>query len=419
MIAPSENTLLDADLPNIKHLHALSVIAQTGSVSAACEEIHLSQPALTQGIAKLEASLSVKLFDRKRGMVLTPAGKVYLKRIERGMNLLREAAVFLGRFAPDINPYLYRLFTLGQLRALIAVVEQESFKLGAMRLNVQPSTVHRACQNLEQLVNCKLFEMTSNGRRPTRQAEKLFQLSKHALAEFQQAEFDLLGWKGRFVGRFALGCLPLAQATLVPRALNLLANEYPMIDVVVIDGSYTVLSRAMRRGNVDIIIGAFRSHEVLQDMVQQELYTERLIIVARNGHPLVNNKEISLKELAEFDWVSPRAASASRPYCDQFYQRLNRPESAALPIKASTPGTIRGILLESERLAIVPAQQVDYELREQILSKIPYQLRDSDHTIGAITRDNWLPSAPQQRFLQHLQSILKDSGLVLEQNSNS
>ena len=417
MIAPSENTLLDADLPNIKHLHALSVIAQTGSVTAACEQINLSQPALTQGIAKLEAGLGVKLFDRQRGMVLTPAGKVYLKRIKRGMNLLREAADFLGRFATDINPYLYRLFTLGQLRALIAVVEQESFKLGAMRLNVQPSTVHRACQNLEQLVNCKLFETTSNGRRPTRQAEKLFQLSKLALGEFQQAEFDLLGWKGRFVGRFALGCLPLAQATLVPRALNLLANEYPMIDVVVIDGSYTVLSRAMRRGNVDIIIGALRTDEVLQDMEQQELFTEQLIIVGRSDHPLAGDKEITLKKLAKFSWVAPRVASASRPYFDKFYERLNRSETAAHPIKASTLGTIRGILLESDRLAIVSALQVDYELRGQLLSKIPYVLHDSDRAIGVINRVNWLPSVPQQRFLQHLQTILKDSGLVLGQSS--
>ncbi|PCI05136.1 MAG: hypothetical protein COB78_00500 [Hyphomicrobiales bacterium] len=416
MIAPSENTLLDADLPNIKHLHALSVIAQTGSVTAACEKINLSQPALTQGIAKLEAGLGVKLFDRQRGMVLTPAGKVYLKRIKRGVNLLREAADFLGRFATDINPNLYRLFTLGQLRALIAVVEQESFKLGAMRLSVQPSTVHRACQSLEQLVNCKLFEVTTNGRRPTRQAEKLFQLSKLALGEFQQAEFDLLGWKGRFIGRFALGCLPLAQATLVPRALNLLANEYPMIDVVVIDGSYTVLSRAMRRGNVDIIIGALRTDEVLQDMEQQELFKERLIIVGRSDHPLVGDKEITLKKLAKFAWVAPRVASASRPYFDKFYKRLNRTETAAHPIKASTLGTIRGILLESDRLAIVSALQVDYELRGQLLSKIPYELHNSDRAIGVINRENWLPSVPQQRFLQHLRTILKDGDLVVEQS---
>lgn len=417
MIALSENTLLDADLPNIKHLHALSIIEQTGSVSAACEQINLSQPALTQGIAKLEANLGVKLFDRQRGMVLTSAGKVYLKRIKRGMNMLREAADFLGRFATDINPHLYRLFTLGQLRALIAVVEQESFKLGAMRLNVQPSTVHRACQNLEQLVNCKLFETTTNGRRPTRQAEKLFQLSKLALGEFQQAEFDLLGWKGRFVGRFALGCLPLAQATLVPRALNLLAKEYPMIDVVVIDGSYTVLSRAMRRGNVDIIIGALRTNEVLQDMEQQELFKERLIIVGRSDHPLADDNNITLKKLAKFTWVAPRAASASRPYFDKFYEGLNRPETSAHPIKASTLGTIRGILLESDRLAIVSALQVDYELRGKLLSKIPYELHNSDRAIGVISRENWLPSVPQQRFLQHLQTILKDSGLVLEQSS--
>lgn len=415
MVVLSENPLLDADLPNIKHLHALSLIAQSGSVTAACEQINLSQPALTQGIAKLEEDLGIKLFDRRRGMVLTPAGDVYLKRIKRGTNLLSEAGDFFGRLAPDTNPHLYRLFTLGQLRALIAVVEQGSFKMGADRLKVQPSTIHRACQNLEQLVNCKLFEMTTNGRQPTRHAQKLYRLCKLALGEFQQAQFDLLGWKGRFVGRISLGCLPLAQATLVPRAVNLLVEEYPMIDVTVVDGSYTVLARAMRRGNLDIIIGALRNEVPLPDLEQQELFKEPLVIIGRSDHPLANDKEITLRKLAKFAWISPRIAAASRPYFERFYEKLKRPETAAHPIRAGVPGTIRGILLESDRLAIISAQQVDYELRGRLLSKIPFELNDSYRAIGFITRENWAPSVPQQRFLHHLQAMSKNNDPILEQ----
>lgn len=413
MIVLSENSLLEADLPNIKHLHALSVIAQTGSMTAACALINLSQPALTQGIAKLEAGLGVKLFDRRRGMVLTQAGEVYLERIKRGTKLLEQAGDFFERLTPNANPHLYRLFTLGQLRALIAVVEDESFKRGANRLKVQPSTVHRACQNLELLVKCKLFEMTTNGRRPTRQAQELYRLSKLALKEFLQARYDVLGWKGAFVGRFALGCMPLAQATMLPRAFNLLAKEYPMIDVSVIDGSFANLNRSLRRGDIDIIIGALRDDVTSLGLTQQKLFEEPLVIVGRSGHPLAGGKTASLERLAEFAWVAPRIGAASRPYFDRFYETLKRPETEAHPIRAGALGTIRGILLESDRLAIVSAQQVDYELRVQLLSKIPYELADTNRAIGIITRDNWAPSVPQQRFLHHLQTALRDSGLVL------
>lgn len=416
MIILSENSLLEFDLPNIKHLHALSAVAQTGSVTAACALINLSQPALTQGIAKLEAGLGVKLFDRRRGMVLTQAGEIYLERIKRGTKLLEDAADFVDRFTPNANPHLYRLFTLGQLRALIAVVEDESFKRGADRLKVQPSTVLRACQNLQLLVKCELFEMTSNGRRPTRRAQELYRLSKLALKEFQQAKYDLLGWKGAFVGRFALGCMPLAQATMLPRALNLLAEEYPMIDVSVIDGSFANLNRSLRRGDIDIIIGALRNDITSLGLTQQTLFKEPLVIVGRSDHPLAGDEKTNLKSLAEFAWVAPRIGAASRPYFDQFYETLKRPETAAHPIRAGALGTIRGILLESDRLAIVSAQQVDYELRVQLLSKIPYELHNTNRAIGVITRENWAPSVPQQRFLHHLQTTLRENGLSLEQH---
>jgi DNA-binding transcriptional LysR family regulator len=41
------------------------MVVQTGSISLAAEQINLSQPALTQGLTKLEAQLATKLFERR------------------------------------------------------------------------------------------------------------------------------------------------------------------------------------------------------------------------------------------------------------------------------------------------------------------------------------------------------------------
>lgn len=411
MVVLWENSLLESDIPNIKHLHAFSAIAHNGSVTAACELINISQPALTQGIAKLERGLGIKLFDRRRGMRLTPAGTVYLQRVDRGVKLLADAAELFARSSPNTNPHLHRLFTLGQLRALVAVVEAGSFRGGAERLQIQPSTVHRACQSLGQLVDRELFEMTTNGRRPTRLAQELCRLSKFALIEFQQAKFDVLGWKGAFVGRFALGSMPLAQETMLPRALNLLTVEFPMIDVSVIDGSFAVLSRSLRRGDIDMIIGSLRGGLASLGLTQRKLFEEPLFIAGRHGHPLAGQENVTLESLAQFAWVAPRIGAASRPLFDRFYELLKRPATAAHPIRAGALGTIRGILLGSDRLAIVSAQQVDYELRAQLLAKIPYALgEEPKREIGVVTRENWVPSLPQQRFLHHLQTTSGNRG---------
>lgn len=52
--------------------------AEEGSFSKAAQRVHVSQPALSQMIQRLEGELGVKLFIRKSNQViLTPAGKVF------------------------------------------------------------------------------------------------------------------------------------------------------------------------------------------------------------------------------------------------------------------------------------------------------------------------------------------------------
>lgn len=60
---------------NYHHLYYFYTIAQSGSVSKAAKELHLSQPALSFQLKQLETCLNVKLFERNgRQLVLTEEG---------------------------------------------------------------------------------------------------------------------------------------------------------------------------------------------------------------------------------------------------------------------------------------------------------------------------------------------------------
>lgn len=59
-----------------KILEQFLAIAEAGSYVAASEKLHVSQPALSYNLKKLEANLGVKLFERSsRGVKLTPYGE--------------------------------------------------------------------------------------------------------------------------------------------------------------------------------------------------------------------------------------------------------------------------------------------------------------------------------------------------------
>lgn len=68
------------------------MVAKHESISKAAKLLHVSQPALSISIAKLEDELGIKLFDRVRGRVrLNASGKAYLQRVNQVFLTLREA----------------------------------------------------------------------------------------------------------------------------------------------------------------------------------------------------------------------------------------------------------------------------------------------------------------------------------------
>lgn len=72
---PNDNATME-----LKHLRLVSAIARHGGLTAAMDELHLSQPALSQRLTSLEKELGVALFSRVgRRMVPTAAGELALE----------------------------------------------------------------------------------------------------------------------------------------------------------------------------------------------------------------------------------------------------------------------------------------------------------------------------------------------------
>ena len=70
--------------PSIRQLKAFVAIAEYGSFVEASERLHMSQPALSIAIRKLEETVGGVLFNRSpRGVLLTPEGKFFLPTARR------------------------------------------------------------------------------------------------------------------------------------------------------------------------------------------------------------------------------------------------------------------------------------------------------------------------------------------------
>ncbi len=83
-------------------LRAFIAVAELASFRAAAETIHLSQPALSRRIEKLEDALGVRLFDRDtRNVELTAVGRDFARKARRLLDNLDEMLLGVGDLAAN------------------------------------------------------------------------------------------------------------------------------------------------------------------------------------------------------------------------------------------------------------------------------------------------------------------------------
>jgi len=395
--------------PNLRHLRVFLEVARHRSISKAAPKVFLSQPAITQAIGKLESLLDTELFERNsNGMFLSSAGKVWNTRVLRCIDYLDRGLRTVLRGSPQQSraTALLSLLTMTQLRALIAVTENHSFSVASRRLELSQSSLHRACRELEQLLGITLFEKARSSIIPTRAAEQLSRAAKLAFGEIGQGYYEILALQSREVGKIIIGSMPLARTSILPDVINRFTLSHPDIGLDVVDAPYNDLLFHLRNGDLDLLIGALRFPPPADDIVQEELISPPLAIVGRKGHPLHKARSLELEQLVGYSWVVPRKGIPTRAFFDTLFTDRGLPVPRRL-VETSSQILIRSLLDGSDRLTLISTHQVEQELRQDILSVIPYDLSHTRRPIGVTVRRGWRPTPTQRHFLD----LLKDAAM--------
>lgn len=399
--------------PNIKHLRAFLQVVDTKSISAAAEYIYLSQPALSQAIAKLETQLNTKLFKRRSdGMYVTESGSVYAHRVRKALSLIligTKETIRIGSHKTASSKHSLQLITKSQIFAIIAVNETQNFSLAARNLGVSQSSLHRSARDLESLLGVELFRKTSSGIKTSKAAKAFAKAAQLAFAEIAQGTEEVNSIHKRDVGRIVVGCMPLARTSILPKAINKFTKSFPEFSFQIKDGSYKDLLHRLIHGELDLLIGALREPNPSFEIAQDPLIQSSTCIVAKPCHFLFNEPEISLQLLAECMWVvPPKNTPTHQIYESIFSQKSN--QNSGTPkniVETSSQILLTNLLLTSDRIGIISEEQIQHELDSKTLKKIPFHITQKPREIGISYRNIWEPTKTQRHFLNCLNKFEK------------
>lgn len=181
---------------NTRQLQHFLALMNTGSLSAAADAVHLSQPALSRSIKALEDELRVSLFDRtNRRLHPTPFAMEYLERAKRIVFEERDGARTLNLMKNGVyGPLAFGLGSSVALDFLASLIRQLLATGPGLKIQAQ---VHSTDVLLDALQKEKLDffigDVGAAARYPELMAEPLYTCS---FGWFARAGHPLAGRKG-------------------------------------------------------------------------------------------------------------------------------------------------------------------------------------------------------------------------------
>lgn len=248
-----------------------------------------------------------------------------------------------------------------RLQRFLAVYEHRSFGRAAAELHVTQPALSKSIQLLEDELRVKLFERTASGVVPTIYGDALSLHAKAIEAEMKNAAREIATLSGAVKGDVTVGVTPSVAADLIPRAFHKLREERPGITLKVIEGLMEHHVPALRRGELDLVVGGWTrgSHP---DLTVEGLMRDRVLVLAGRDHPLAGRSRVSLAELLKHEWVMPPHTQ----FWVTSFENAFAPAGLQAPVpvaEANSPSFLLSTLFSGRYLTVLPEALVAREVR--------------------------------------------------------
>jgi DNA-binding transcriptional LysR family regulator len=189
---------------------------------------------------------------------------------------------------------------------LEALVLEKHVTRAGDRVGIGQPAMSASLAKLRKLFHDPLLMKTSGGMEPTPRAIELARRAREIidLAEGRggsEADFDVTTTPSRFRVMASDGIARL----LLPKLLERAQREAPNMRFTVQPGDVRRTSEYLRDGDFDLVLAFLRTPPA--DLHQSILYPQRLMCIARRGHPAINGRltQATFLELNHAVWGAP------------------------------------------------------------------------------------------------------------------
>jgi len=313
----------------------------------------------------------------------------------------------MPRLVLEWEKRLGRRLTLRDLYILKTVAQSGSMAKAARTLGMSQPSVSEAIAKLEAALRVRLLDRGPRGIEPTIYASALLRREQVVSDELQQSIRDIEFLANPAAGEVRIGCPENLACGFVPTVIERMSRRYPKVEFLVTPVEPAAMGfRELRERSVDLMVGRVLNPPLDDDLQAENLFEDRLVIVAGASSPWARRRKIAMKELMQEPWVH---IPQNNPVAAFFAESL-RALGLALPspVVHTYSMHVRNRLLATGRfLAVLWEWTVRFDGDRNALKVLPVDLRVPSRPVAAVKLKNRTLSPVVELFVEHARELAR------------
>lgn len=295
-------------------------------------------------------------------------------------------------------------FDLQHLKAFHSIVATGSLGRAAVELSITQPALSRTIRKLEEAAGAPLFERHSKGMQLTEVGRTLAPHAALLLREAEQAAEAVQAHLGLARGVIRVGAVASIACSVLPQAICRTCNEWPNLQVQVIEGVWDRLAQALVSREIDLALGVEIEDGDEIEAVKDCRWQDTSYVVAGLQHPLRARADLTLAETASQPWAILPKGTAPFEHMKTIFRRHHLPMPNVV-VETRSVTVLKSLICHSGFLGWMPEPMFETERQAGLMAVLPLPNVADVRTLTAFRRSHGLLPMPAVKLLEQLRKL--------------
>jgi len=188
------------------------------------------------------------------------------------------------------------------LQCVLAIARLGSFRAAAASLGCSQPAITARIQRVEAILGLKLFHRTTRRVTITEAGQRLKLRAERTVADLLSIVQDFNDEAQLKRGRVVLGATSTVAASIIPPTIKHFRQEWPGVEVVLIDDFFGRALDRLLSGEVDFAVIPFDPEERQYNF--QKLVDDDFMLMMPREHPLGSRRSVTLRDVGAYPIIS-------------------------------------------------------------------------------------------------------------------